>query len=460
MHGDDVASAAVQVATQLAPVAADAAKGTVKLIMDIIKAIKENADKKGHELHGDVKLLSNLRQGGEMNNITLTKEDFERFKQENKDKFKNDIAYFSVPKGKDSNFVELHFLKSDNAVVTEIMGQITNEKLQKAEQPYKMFMVDKEKAEAFQEYCVNNDIPVNLYETEKGEIKCIYAASDEMKVKKASEKMTEIKNELQNTSIEVKTDDKGKPKFYINDIEQNKSITMRFGEKEKLQRVLQEQFGYSKEKSITAANILNSKLTEEQKRFYNSGTKLAEQLEHYERNIRFENESIITNDFSFSKIKLKNFPDTKLMITDKEGNYAIISENVKDRNAVEDILKNNLKIENTEQMNALLAKTEKVGYVNPTESISQGSYNINRLSKNGAEVTLDDKKVVIDISDRTTAKNTLMSEFGMNGKKADKIIDKAGKQSITNNLVKKAKSVTEKVQPMIQKKNKKIGSRT
>ncbi len=459
MHGDDVASAGVQMATQLAPVAADAVKGTAKLIADIIMAIKHSIDKKGQELHGDMKMIHNLRKGGEMSSTILTQKDFEAFKQINKEKYKNDIAYVSIPKGKDSAFVEMYFLKSEAEAVKNIIENVRDNKLKQPEQAYKMTMLDKETAEAFQEYCADNGIPVNLLETEKGGIKCIYSASDEMKIKAASEKMSDIKNELQNTSIEVKKDDKGKLKFYISDIEQNKSISVKFGEKEKLERVLKEQFGYGKEKAIAAANILTGKLTDEQKRYYLSGTKLAEQVDRYEKNIRFDKESVVISDFTFSKIKLKNSPDTKLLITDKDGNYAVISENIKDRNAVEDILKNNLKIEETEQMNALLAKTEKIGYVDPAENLKKGEYSINRLSKNGAEVSLGEHKVVIDISDRATAKNTLVGEFGMSEKKADKIIDKAKKQSVTNGLISKAKGAVEKAKPMIQNKNKKIGSR-
>lgn len=460
MHGDDVASAGVQMAVQLAPVAADAVKGTAKLIADIIMAIKHAIDNKKAELHGDMKMISNLRKGGEMNSITMTKDDFELFKQANKDKFNDDIAYVAISKGKDSEFVEMYYLKSDNVLVSGIVDEIANDKLKQPEQAYKMTMLDKETAEAFQEYCVDNSIPVNLLETKDGEIKCIYAASDEMKVKMAAEKISDIKNELQNTSIEIKNDSKGKPRFYISDTEQNKSISVKFGEKEKLQRVLREQFGYSKEKAIAAANILSGKLTDEQKRYYHSGTKLAEQLDRYEKNIRFEKESVVVSDFTFSKIKLKDSPDTKLLITDKDNNYAVISENIKDRKAVEDILRNNLKIDSTEQINALLAKTERIGYANPVENISQGEYNISRLSKNGAEVSLGERKVVIDISDRATAKNTLVGEFGMSDKKADKIIDKAKKQSVTNSLITKAKGAAEKVKPMIQNKSKKIGSRS
>lgn len=459
MHGDDVASAGVQMAVELAPMAADVMKGAAKLIVDIITAMKNAADNKKAELHGDMKMISSLRKGGEMNSVTMSKDDFELFKAANKENFKNDIAFVATPKGKDSAFVELHYLKSDSSAVTSIMDDIANNKLNQPEQAYKMTMLNKETAEAFQGYCVDNGIPINLYETEKGDIKCIYSASDEMKVKMAAEKISDIKNELQNTSIEVKKDDKGKLKFYISDIEQNKSISVKFGEKEKLQRVLREQFGYSKEKAIAAANILSGKLTDEQKRYYHSGTKLAEQLDRYEKNIRFDKESIVISDFTFSKIKLKDSPDTKLLITDKDNNYAVISENIKDRKSVEDILRNNLKIDGTEQINALLAKTEKIGYANPAQNISQGEYSISRLSRNGAEVSLGEHKVIIDISDRMTAKHTLVSEFGMSDKKADKIIDKAKKQSVTNSLVTKAKGAAEKMKPMIQNKSKKIGSR-
>ncbi len=102
----------------------------------------------------------------------------------------------------------MYFLKSEAEAVKNIIENVRDNKLNQPEQAYKMTMLDKETAEAFQEYCADNGISVNLLETEKGGIKCIYSASDEMKIKAASEKMSDIKNELQNTSIEVKKDDK------------------------------------------------------------------------------------------------------------------------------------------------------------------------------------------------------------------------------------------------------------
>ena len=67
--------------------------------------------------------------------------------------------------------------------------------------------------------------------------------------------------------------------------------------------------------------------------------------------------------------------------------------------------------------------------------------------------------VRLDLSDKETAKKQLMDSFGMTAVKADKIIDKAQKQTVANNLLKKAKAKAAQTVDTIKHKKLDRGSR-
>lgn len=85
---------------------------------------------------------------------------------------------------------------------------------------------------------------------------------------------------------------------------------------------------------------------------------------------------------------------------------------------------------------------------------------IERETKSAFTVRGGATVIKLDMNDRETAKKQLIDNFGMTAIKAERIIDKAQKQSVTNNLLKKAREKANQTADTI--KNKKIdrGSRT
>mgnify|MGYP000824165215 CR=1 FL=1 len=67
--------------------------------------------------------------------------------------------------------------------------------------------------------------------------------------------------------------------------------------------------------------------------------------------------------------------------------------------------------------------------------------------------------VIPALSDKETAKKQLMDSFGMTAAKAERIIDKAKKQTIVNNLLKKAKAKAALTADAIKHKKLDRGSR-
>lgn len=429
MHGNDVANAGVQIVTQTA-------SKTAEIICELIKMYLRNKNNQPKEinLHGEQKMLSVLNKGGESDSVTFSKEDFERFQQINKEKYKNDIPYFSAEQTANSNYIDLHFLKSDDTTVKTILNDIVTEKMNLPDQEYKMIEIDKNQTECFQQFCTKNNISFNFMKTEQGSVKCIFNANEQEKMNKAIGEFSEIQDSLKQISVEIKKDDKGKPRFIISDAEQNKTIQLNFCDKEKFQRVMQSQFKYEKEKAIAVSNSVIHLLTSEQSKFYHNGSKLMGQLDHYEKNIKFEDDNVLVNDYSFTQIKVKN-DDMRLTITDKDGNFVVLSQENTNRKLVEENLRKYLQLDSTEKINALLEKTEKLKYADAPEIVKTKEYIIERTSKNGMTVSDGNKSIDVDISNQDTAKSILMNNFTISPEKAEKIIRKAKKQSVTENLL-------------------------
>ena len=469
MHGDDVASAGVQVA-------GETAKETVALLFQFLsKCLEQHQQKKFQqqemdlrvrelqmkfelenppEMHGQQRTLAALKKGGELSNISIPKEDFESFKRANE---AYDIPFTAFPI-KDSDTVELYFLQADAAVVKPILDKIIADKMAAPDRQFKMTMIDADKAEALQSFCAANNIQINMLETKDNTYKCIYSADSELKVQKALEHIDSQKNELANLSVEIGHNG-NKPQFVINDLDSGRKIRFNFGTKERFERALTEHMSYTPEKAMIAAQVLITKMSTDQKKAFLSGSKLTEKIDSLTRDIKFDSDSLLVNDYEFSTMKLKGQSEAQLLITDKSGNMAVIPESMKDRGMIEDTLRKEFGISNSEQIRDMMTKVEKIGFVNQATVIKQGEYEIKRTSKNAAEITYKDKIVSIDLRDRASARKTLRELFGMNERKADKILEKANKQSATKGLLNKAKSHMPKENAMIKLKKPERGSR-
>ena len=469
MHGDDVASAGVQIA-------GETAKETIALLFQyFLKLLEQNHQNKLQqqemnlrvqelqmkyslenppEVHGQQQTLTALKKGGELSNISIPKEDLEEFKKANE---AYDLPFTAFPI-KDSEMVDLYFLQTDAVVLRPLLDNIVKEKLAAPDQEYKATVIDGDKAEAFQSYCAQNNISVNMLETKDNTYKCIYKAEIEMKVQKATEHINDQKNELANMSVEI-TQNGNKPQFVINDLDSGRKIRFNFGTKERFERALTEHMDYTPEKAMIASQVLITKMSAEQRKTFLSGSKLTEKIDSLTRDIRYGDDSILVSDFEFSTMKLKDQSETHLVITDKSGNMAVFPESMKDRTVIENTLRAEFGIKNNEQIKDMMAKVEKIGYAGQAEVIKRGEYEIKRTSKTTAEITYKDKTVAIDLRDRASARKILSERFDMSESKADKILDKANKQSATKGLLNKAKSHMPKENAMIKLKKPERGSR-
>ena len=465
MHGDDVASAGVSVSTQIV-------SKVTEILMDLLKLAiereREAARLKQSEnqqtvLSGGEVTYQRLKEGGEVTMLpSFAKDDFGELIKRAK---KMDIPVAAIQENGKENTLSIFFNVKDTEAVNAIVQDIVREKLNQPEQTERMITIEKEQVEGFQMYCSDHDIPVNFMESrseswrQQNGVKCIFGSAYEKQMEAAVENFQKLHSELAKTSIEVQKDEKGKLKITVADTEQRKQLTMKFCTKAKLERVLQGRMGFSQVKAVEAANALTSKLTDQQMGYYLSGSRQLEQMAYYEKDIKFENENVLTDKFSFAKMQFKEDDTPRLTITDERGHFVVLSANLRDRAEAEKSIRQHLKVADTETVKAIMAKAERLGFVEVPKQMQFKEYLIEKDTQSSFTVRGGSTVVRLDLSDKTTAKKQLMDSFGMTAAKADKIIDKAQKQTVANNLLKKAREKVKQSADTLRNKKIERGSR-
>ena len=290
-------------------------------------------------------------------------------------------------------------------------------------------------------------------------MKCIFNSAYEKQIAAAVENYRQVQKELSKAEIKVQADIRGRPKIIVNDFESGKKLTVNFCPKSKLERILRERLDFDNVKAIEAANALVQTLSAEQKKYFLSGSRQLEQMEFYQKDIKFENENVLADKFSFAKMKLPDEDFSRLTITDANGNFVVLSEKNIDREQVEKNIRAHLKLDDTETVKAVMEKAERLGFAEKPKLTQFKEYQIERETQSAFTVRLGNTAVRLDLSDRDTAKKQLMDSFGMSSAKAEKIIFKAQKQSVAKNLLKKARDIIVSSSDTIKHKKLDRGSR-
>ena len=417
---------------------------------------KNRLSEKSEVLSGGEVTYQRLKEGGEVTMLpSFAKEDYGEFLKQAK---KMDIPVAAIREQGKDNTISVFFNEKDKEAVNSIVQGIVREKMKAAEQTERMITIEKEQVEGFQTYCAEHDIPVNFMET-SSDVKCIFNSAYEKQIEAAVENYRQVQNELSKAEIKAQADERGRPKIIVFDTEQGKQLSMNFCTKAKLERVLQERLGFSKVKALEAANVLLQQLSTEQKKYFLSGSRQLEQMDFYQKDIKFENENVLTDKFSFAKLKLPDEDFSRLTITDTSGNFVVLSEKNIDREQVEKSIRAHLKLDDTETIKAILEKAERLGFVEKPKLTQFKEYQIERETQTAFTVRGGNTVVRLDLSDKETAKKQLMDSFGMSSAKAEKIIGKAMKQSVAKNLLKKAREIIVSSSDTIKNKKLDRGSR-
>ena len=455
MHGDDVASAGVEVTTQIVSKATELFMEMLKIAIERERE-KNQLSEQQEVLSGGEVTYQKLKEGGEVTMLpSCAKEDYGEFLKQAK---KMDIPVAAIREQGKDNTLSVFFNEKDKEAVNSIVQGIVREKMKAPEQTERMITIEKEQVEGFQNYCAEQDIPVNFFESQNG-VNCIFSKAYEKQIEAALENFRKINRELSDTSIGVQKSENGRLKILFGEKESGKALSMNFCTKAKLERVLQERMGYGKTKAIVAANALQQRLSEEQKKYFLSGSRQLEQMEFYQKDIKFENENVLTDGFSFAKLKFPDEDFSRLTITDNNGNFVVLSEKNIDREQAEKSIRAHLKISENELISAILAKAERLGFAEKPKITQFKEYRIERETQSAFTVRGGNTVVRLDLGDKETAKKQLMDSFGMSSVKAEKIIGKAMKQSVAKNLLKKAREKIVSTSDTIKHKKLDRGSR-
>lgn len=457
MHGDDVASAGVSVTTDMISKANEIILELIKIQIDKerenarVKALNE----KDIKLSGGEVSYKRLKEGGEISILpSFNKDDYKELVKQAK---RLDIPVAAVQEKGKENTLSVFFNVKDKNALDGIVRDMVQKKLNQPAQAEKMITIEKPQVEGFQMYCADHDIPVNFMES-KEDVKCIFNAAYEQQINRAMDNYRRMQKELSKISVEVKKD-KGKPKIIVTDMNDGKKITMNFCTKARLERMLGERMNFEPFKAAETANILAAKLTDEQKRFYYSGSRTVEQMDYFSKDITLDDDNILTENFSFAKMKFKNEEIPRLTITDKEGNFVVLSGASIRRDDVEKNIRNYLKVTDSETIAALMNKAEKLGFAEEAVTLNFKKYAIERESQNSFTVTGGDTMLRLDLTNKDTALKQLADTFGMSRNKAEKIFTKAQKQSVSMNTLQRARAKLPKPGNTLDHKSRDRGSR-
>ena len=186
---------------------------------------------------------------------------------------------------------------------------------------------------------------------------------------------------------------------------------------------------------------------------------MVEQMDYFEKDIKLEDDNILTEKFSFARMKSKDEKTPHLTITDSEGNFVVLSGASIRRDEVEKNIRNYLKVTDSETIAALLAKAEKLGFAEKAVTLNFKNFVIERESQNSFTVTGGNTVLRLDLTDKESAIKQLTDKFGISRGKAEKIFNKAKKQSVSMNTLQRAKAKIAKPTNPLTNKTRNRGSR-
>ena len=372
-----------------------------------------------------------------------------------------DIPIAFIGKGESSN-VTVAFRNEDKAVFQQILQDIMQDKLATKPDDYLAFTVKAGEAETLSEMLKSNGIPADFVKDAKGNIQCVYEAKNASAVKVIKEDFKELHNEVAQ-NLDITAADR---KVTFSDKALDKSFTLSsLPTKEKLASVLQEQFGYDRSKALEAANKFESTLTGDRLRYFRTDTRQVALLSHFERNIRWDDDSLLTKPYTYSRATFSSDSVNRYLISGGDKAAALIPSKMS-RAEMEDIVKTKLGIDDSEVIKAVVDKAEKIEAANRINDLKReaaqgkGDFGIERLTGNYFEVSQGDTKKRYSLQDKNAAIKALSGDFGISEKKAERIFHKAKKQSVIQNDLHKAQAKSKLGKDTVKHKNVSKGART
>ena len=264
---------------------------------------------------------------------------------------------FTGTEGKDNLYANVR--TADLPIFQRICTDMMKDKIAERPQELGNFKVQEWEMPFIINELNKHDLSAQFGKTRDGEYFCLYEKSDEKAIHIARNEFVRKCNELK-TDITFDRDEQG---FYtLKDIRSGREISFdKVPSKEELAQQIQEKFGYDENK----AKIACAKFGEEQlkglekEQFFSDNPQ--NEFSNIESNVHVKGESILTQEFSCWHMTPKSDKIPRVVFRNNEdGKFAVLNPEKMTRKQMTDILQKRLGLKDTNQINALIDKADKI----------------------------------------------------------------------------------------------------
>lgn len=340
------------------------------------------------------------------------------------------------------------FLERDKDVMSQITQEIMEERLKVAPESVKSFSVSPNNAAAIKTLYEENGVECQLV-ADGEKVKCVYPAEYAEKAEALRADYKQIHKEVAD-NFSVQRDEKG---ISVTDDELGKTIPLTPLNKEQVSKSLQDNFGYSKTKADLATNKMCKELGLDDKKF-NSHSQV-DNLNALKTNIRYPSDDISIRDMRFDAVNFKDGENTHILIQNGEKSAALTPETMS-KTEMKNICTNQLGM--TEHQ-AELAVEKAVKVDSQIKSkISERTIDSKGISQEIHIERTSAKTFTVHLGDKVKAYNAntinlddkIARDFGIPKENARNVINKAQKQSLLQNKLRKSAVEKKAAAPKIE----------
>lgn len=343
--------------------------------------------------------------------------------------------------GKDGKMT-IEYLERDKAVMQNIMQETIANNIKSNPSEYAQFALNDINVAPMKSMLEENGVQCCFFNA-NGKTYCTYHAYDADKVEMLKQDFKDMRNDV---AADLKAEKSKDGLGTITDAKSGKSADLsQFGgnvRQYQVVKVLQNEFGYSKEKATLAANKVCDDLGLDSKDFF-AHTEQLDVFKSFKTNIRFGSDDRLLRDVSFSEVYFKDGESPHISLVNGNKSVTITPDKMTE-SELKEVCVTQLQmsdsqadkaVEKTLKINNQIKSENKELTVDRATGISQ-SVEIERTSNNSFTLTIGKTKKQYDLNDEKLAEK-LKGDLGISTEKAGRIIGKAQKQNVFINNVEK-----------------------
>ncbi|MBD5142332.1 MAG: hypothetical protein HDT22_01800 [Ruminococcus sp.] len=389
---DEVTGATLQMATRVAESGMHMIDRTVDLIAKLLQMLIENQKKKPIKSTdltdlkpGETKihdLIASAKKNGDSISASeqgLTNTDKKYITKKAKE-YGIPVA-FTGSERKDNLYANVR--TSDLPIFQRICTEMMKDKIAERPQELGNFKVQKWEMPFIISELNKHDLSAQFGKTKDGEYFCLYEKSDEKAIHIARNEFVRKCNEVEK---EVTFDKDEKGYYILKDVHSGKEISFdKIPTRQELSDQIQEKFGYDVNKSSIVCAKFGEKYLQrlEKEQFF--GDNPQREFSNIDTNIQVEGENVYAKEFSCWHVTPKTDHIPRIVFRSNEtGKFAILTPENMTRKQMATVFREQMGLQDTKQINALIDKAEKVSDYYVREESSSLDY---KFTKNDFDMT-------------------------------------------------------------------------